>query len=79
MPYIPHDDRDLHKMAILPVPDAIGMLEQIPSDEERHRLAGWLARFWRGGVNDLQSARRYVEDSALDEQSKQILSRGLID
>lgn len=79
MPYFPHDDRDLQKIAILPIPDALRMLEQLASLEERHRLADWLSRFWRGGVSDLPGARQCVEGSALDPQSKQILTRGLVD
>ncbi len=79
MPSVPHDDRDLQKIAILSIPDAVRMLEGISPDSERHRLAGWLARFWHGGVYDLQSARECVATAALDEQTKQTLTRGLMD
>lgn len=79
MPYVPHDDRDLHKIALLPIPQAVEMLEQIPAVAERHRLADRLARFWRGGVDNLARARAWVARSKLDDQSKQMLSSALMD
>lgn len=79
MSYIPHDDRELQKIAILSIPEAVKMLEELDSHEERHRIAGWLARFWRGGVSDLEGARRRVASSTLDDECKRLLARGLID
>lgn len=79
MPFNPHDDSQLQKIAILPIPEAVKMLEEIPAEVERHRLAGWLAGFWRGGVMDLHGARKCVAASALDDQSKKVLAQGLVD
>ncbi|HEY1051308.1 MAG TPA: hypothetical protein VGE39_16165 [Prosthecobacter sp.] len=79
MPYNPHDDSQLQKIAILPIPEAVKMLEEIPSEAERHRLAAWLAGFWRGGVMDLQGARKCVAASKLDDPCKKMLAQGLVD
>lgn len=78
MPRIPHEDSDLQKIAIMPIPDAVRMLESITPETRRRQLAGWLAHFWHGGVFDLQGARACVAASALDERTKQVLSRGLM-
>lgn len=79
MPYNPYDDRKLQRIAVLPIPEAVKMLEETPVETERSRLAAWLAGFWRGGVMDLQGARKCVAASTLDDQCKRILLQGLVD
>lgn len=79
MPYLPPDDLLLQKIAVLSIPDAVKALEAVESEAERQRLAGWLARFWRGGVLDVQAARTCVASSSLDAKSKRTLASGLVD
>lgn len=79
MPHSLHDDGQLQKIAVLPIPEAVELLQEIASETERHRLAAWLAGFWRGGVMDLQGARTCVASSNLDDQCKRMLAQGLVD
>ncbi len=70
-------DSQLQEIALLPIPEAIKKLELVTPEERRQTLARCLARLWHGGVHDIAAARRCILVSALDESSKEILSRGL--
>ncbi len=67
----------LQKIAPLPIPEAIKLLEEVSPETKRHRLAMCLARLWHGGVHDIAGARRCISNSDLDHSSKEILIQGL--
>lgn len=77
MPHTQLIDPLLQKIAPLPIPEAIKMLELVTPDSKRNNLAVWLARLWHGGVHDIPAARQYISSSTLDEESKAILTKGL--
>ena len=77
MPHSLLNDPLLQKIAPLPIPEAVKMLEQVSPDNKRHGFATWLARLWHGGVPDVPAACRCITNSGLDEPSKEILTRGL--
>ncbi len=77
MPLAQLTDPQLQKIAPLPIPEAIKMLEEVTPETKRHRLATWLARLWHGGIHDIAGARRCISGSDLDDSSKEILIQGL--
>ncbi|GEP41209.1 hypothetical protein [Brevifollis gellanilyticus] len=77
MPLAQLTDPQLQKIAPLPIPEAIEMLEKVTPETRRQGLALWLARLWHGGVHDIQGAHRCIRESDLDDSTKEILSQGL--
>ena len=72
------NDPLLQKIAPLPIPEAVKMLEQVSPDNKRHGFAVWLAQFWYGGVSDVRAACLCITNSDLDDPCKEILIQGLM-